>query len=152
MASRVEGPFDRAISVYAIYYAKNPDALFRAIKSLLVDGGLFFFCGPAYDNNMEMKAFLTSIGQTFTPGAAPFMEETGPAIAKEVFGEVRLSKFENALSFGSAEALWTYWSSHNMFDANVEDRFRTKAEEHFKTNKTFRAVKRVRGVLAISKN
>ena len=71
VAEKVSGKFDGCISAYAIYYARQPAPLFQFSHDRLRCGGVFFFCGPAPDNNMEMKAFLTAIGHSFVPGAAP---------------------------------------------------------------------------------
>lgn len=144
----IGGPFDRVLSAYAIYHSRQPEVLFRTIRSLLKSGGAFFFCGPAGDNNLEMKTFLTGIGRSFTPGNTPFMEETGPALARRYFDAVSLSTFENPITFDSPESMWTYWSSHNVFDAGLEQRFRDAAELHFAERGPFRTTKRVRGVLA----
>ena len=76
------------------------------------------------------------------------MEQTGQSIARSLFSDVQTSSFENPLDFDSPESMWTYWSSHNMFDASVEGRFRAKAEQHFRDRGGFRTVKRVRGVFA----
>src|ERR1019366_9952964 len=81
-----------------------------------------FFCGPSQRNNGELKEFHDSLwGRADRPvpatkGAAPFMEATGPDLVNEIFGNAEIFHFENPLRFDSPEALYSYWSSYNLYD------------------------------------
>jgi SAM-dependent methyltransferase len=147
---RVVGPFDRALASYALYYAREPEALIALVRSKLGPSGRFFFCGPGSDNNKELRDFHSSLrGETAPPtAAAEFMQVSGPELAEKHFGNARRVEFENPLSFDSAEALVGYWTSYNLYDASLETTFRAAAQRHFQVQRTFVTVKRVVGILS----
>ncbi len=149
------GPFDRAIACYSIYYAKRPEPLFRSLHAALQPGGILFFCGPSQRNNAELKELHDSLyARVNRPaparrGAAPFMEATGPGLAREIFGNAEVFNFENALRFDSPEALYSYWSSYNLYDESLDKTFQARAAEHFAHANAFETVKRVIGIRAV---
>lgn len=143
--------FERAISCYALYYVQDAERAIARLHDLLADGGVLFFCGPSYENNAELRRFHWALADREAPGPTPastFMEETGPALCRERFAEVERFSFENEMRFDSAEALAGYWSSYNLYDPALEDRFRAAADEHFAEHGVFTTAKRVVGVRA----
>jgi ubiquinone/menaquinone biosynthesis C-methylase UbiE len=143
--------FDRVLSSYALYYVKDPLRLFQLIQHALHPEGIFFFCGPARDNNVELKRFHYSLRGAEVPpviGAAVFMEDTGPELARQLFRSVKLTHFENPLRFDSPDALYSYWSSYNLYDQSLDAEFRSAAERYFHTHSFFQASKRVVGIKA----
>jgi SAM-dependent methyltransferase len=143
--------FDRVLSSYALYYAKHPPRLFKRIQQVLNTEGVFFFCGPAKENNVELKRFHYSLRGAEVPpvtGAAAFMEDTGPQLACQLFRKVELARFENPLCFDNPDALYSYWSSYNLYDQSLDVEFRSAAERYFQTHSVFQASKRVVGVKA----
>jgi SAM-dependent methyltransferase len=143
--------FDRVVASYSIYYTQRPEELFGFIHESLAPGGIFFACGPSSDNNAELKDFHFGLPGAPEPKgstAAIFLERTGPDILRRLFGAVETSHFENPLRFDSAEALYTYWSSYNLFDQRLAEAFRARAVQHFETHPTFTTVKRVVGIRA----
>jgi len=146
--------FDRVLGVYSLYYAKNPEALFRWIHSRLKSGGILFFCGPSAENNAELKRFHDALSsqpaERKLVEAAHFMEHSAPQWVRTLFSSVTLSTFENPLRFDSPQALFDYWSSYNLFDETLVDEFRAAVSEHFRTHSCFETVKRVVGVKAVS--
>jgi ubiquinone/menaquinone biosynthesis C-methylase UbiE len=144
--------FDRVLSSYALYYARNPSKVFHTIRSVLKSGGICFFCGPSRNNNIELRNFHYSLKGEATPiesGAPMFMEETGQQLAREMFSEVKIVEFQNALRFDSPEALYIYWSSYNLYDERLDEAFKHAAADHFRTNLKFETSKRVIGVYAV---
>jgi len=142
---------DRVVSSYSLYYAESPDTVFRALHRLMNTGGILFYCGPAKDNNDELKNFHYSLTGSRPPksgGAGEFMEETGPRLARELFAAVEMFSFENPLRFDSADALYAYWAAYNLYDACLEKEFKASAEQYFKTHQCFETIKRVVGVRA----
>jgi ubiquinone/menaquinone biosynthesis C-methylase UbiE len=143
--------FDRILSAYALYYANNPENVIKSMWNILKSEGVFFFCGPSKDNNRELKGFHYGLkgkqGPTETR-AAIFMEDTGPRIARKLFRAVRISVFENTLRFDSAEALYAYWSSYNLYEDDLDESFRRASAEHFSRSHMFITKKRVIGVKA----
>jgi SAM-dependent methyltransferase len=143
--------FDRVLSCYALYYARAPASVLRAVHSVLRPGGILFYCGPGRGNNAELKRLHRSIPGAHAEEEDPptrFMEEEGPGIAAELFGAVERSTFENPLRFDSAEALHSYWSAYFLYDPQLEPGFEAAARNHFERNATFTTVKRVVGIRA----
>ena len=147
----IQKTVDRVLSSYSLYYAESPDLVFRDLQRLLNPGGILFFCGPAKDNNDELKNFHYSLTGSRPPksgGAGEFMEETGPRLARELFAAVEMFSFENPLRFDSADVLYAYWAAYNLYDACLEKEFKASAEQYFKTHQCFETIKRVVGVRA----
>ena len=143
------GAFDVVLASYSLYYARDSARVFDAVYRALKAGGVFLFCGPAKDNNLELKRFHCALDGQRTPaetGAAVFMEETGPYLARRLFSKVELFSFENPLRFDSAEALYGYWSSYNLYDQKLDSAFRTAAIKHFQSHSIFETTKRAIGV------
>jgi SAM-dependent methyltransferase len=144
--------FSGVVGSYSLYYANDPVALFRNISSALNDGGRLFFCGPAYENNIEIRslsAIATSGSGLLTPTKpSQFMEDTALVICSSLFGSVEVFRFENHVRFTSVRDLVDYWTSHNLFRPDALDRFTALAKEHFERSDQFVNVKRGIGVLA----
>jgi SAM-dependent methyltransferase len=129
--------FDCIISSYAFYYSQDAAAVLAKVSKKLKTGGTIFICGPAYRNNQGIKNLLMKVGVTFGEGSAPFMEKEGPQLFEHQFGNVETTYFENDIVFPNAEEVWKYWSSHNMFDASIENQFKSELAAHFEVNETF---------------
>jgi SAM-dependent methyltransferase len=150
-AEPCDARFDRAISCYALYYAVDQERVVARIRELLQPGGVLVFCGPSYENNGELRRFHWALADADAPGPTPastFMEDTGPALCRARFSTVERFEFTNEMRFDSADALVAYWSSYNLYDPALEDRFRAAAHEHFAGSDTFVTAKRVIGVRA----
>ena len=144
--------FDRVVGSYSLYYSKNPVKLIETVYNHLNSGGIFFFCGPSKDNNAELKMFhnkLLKDQELPESKSAVFMEVTGPAIANNFFLKVDNFTFENVLEFDSANALYDYWCSYNLYDPKIADDFKAASEQWFKNNNKFKTVKRVLGIRAV---
>jgi SAM-dependent methyltransferase len=146
-----ENSFDRILSSFSLYYSQNPYNVIGTVYTSLKNGGIFFFCGPSKDNNAELKSFhnkIKGINNSQLSGGALFMEETGQEITKEIFSSIEIFHFENKLNFDSPEALYSYWSSYNLYDREIENNFIAEAKRHFKENNAFETTKRVLGIKA----
>lgn len=152
VAASLEGMrFDRVSSCYALYYANDPDLVFRCVRTALKDEGLFFFCGPSTENNAELKRFhYTLLGRTpeSETAASMFMAGTGRELASQYFASVQISTFENVLAFDSAESLYRYWSSYNLYEKSIDSEFKLAAARHFERHEVFETRKRVVGIQA----
>ena len=143
--------FDRILSSYSLYYTSDAEHVIRSIWKKLKAGGILFYCGPSSKNNLELKKFHYSIlGKKEAPimGASIFMEGVGREKTIEVFDKVDTVSFENILRFDSAQALYSYWSSYNLYDKSIDSQFVYAAQEHFKNNNVFETVKRAIGIRA----
>lgn len=146
-----ENTFDRALSSFSLYYSKNPYSVVKTIWTSLKNDGIFFFCGPAKDNNAELKDFhnkIKGVQNSSLVGGALFMEITGQKIATDIFGKIEVFHFENKLSFDSHESLHKYWSSYNLYDKYLENKFISEAIIHFNNHSVFETTKKVIGVKA----
>jgi len=144
--------FNRIVSSYSLYYSENPEKVIKTIWNSLITDGVLFFCGPSKDNNRELKMLHYGLmGRPIPPetGGAAFMGDIGQRVARQVFRKVEIVLFENPLRFDSAEALYTYWSSYNLYDEKLGDSFKSASNEHFNNNSVFETIKRVIGVKAI---
>ena len=150
--SELDGPFDRIVSCYALYYAVDAGPLFALFAAALRESGLLFFCGPSRRNNAELLRFCADVsGEEMPDRPDPiieFMEHTGVALARSTFDEVEELEFENPLRFDSAEAVLTYWRSYNLYDASLEAAFGAAITRHFEHEPVFETVKRVLAVRA----
>ena len=117
--------FDNVISSYSFYYANNYDGLIKNVYQSMKKGAKIFVCGPSRKNNMEMKNFLTKVGVEFGEGSAPFMEDELPKLFKKYFGNFENIEATNTIEFPSENDVWRYWSSHNMFNQEIEKKFKT---------------------------
>lgn len=147
-----EGRFDRALSCYALYYADDQERLLDRIHALLQPGGVLFFCGPSRANNRELRELHFGLLGEPVPDATPaqrFMEDDAPAWCEARFASVERLAFTDEMRFDSADALVGYWSSYNLYDPALDERFRAAADEHFATNDVFVSAKRVVGIRAV---
>lgn len=153
LATHLQGKcFDRVVSSYALYYSKDSVKIFNTISRALNARGVLFFCGPREGNNSELKSFHYNLKNMPIPPetkAVSFMEDTGQSLAREFFGNVEIFRFDNPIRFNSADAMYNYWRSYNLFDAELEAQFKFAVSEYFRTNSIFETVKRVMGVRAI---
>ena len=143
--------FDRVLGSFSLYYTGDAPGLFDRIHDALRPDGVLFFCGPAPDNNEELKSFHYGLrGQDPPPDgpAATFMSVTAPTLVRDRFSDVQLLTFENPLRFDSAEALYAYWTSYNLYDPDRDADFRLAADQHFSRHSYFSSTKRVIGVKA----
>lgn len=146
-----ENVFDCVLGSYSVYYSKRPSKVFSVVHRILKPGGVFFFCGPAKGNNLEIRKFHYGIKGGRVPpkdGASMFMEKTGKNLAQKLFDDVRAFRFQNPLRFNSPEALYDYWSSYNLYDESIDSAFRDAAAKYFKKHSVFKTIKRVVGIKA----
>jgi len=147
-----ENTYDRVVSSYSLYYAENPEYVIKTLWDAIHPGGILFFCGPSNGNNDELKSFhysLAGVSVSVDSQASNFMEGAGQRITRQFFNEVDIVNFENPLQFDSAESLYTYWSSYNLYEEKLDNIFRKAATEYFSKSSFFVTTKRVIGVRAV---
>jgi len=141
--------FNKVISSYAFYYSVDREDLLNKIEKSMRTKSSIFICGPSQQNNLEIKKLLHDIGVEFGEGSAPFMDDIAPNLFKKIFGNVETDILTNKLEFPSAEEVWKYWSSHNMFNKSIENKFQEALLEHFKSNQTFVLTKIIKGIFSV---
>lgn len=109
--------FDRAVGSYSLYYANDPERLFKFLGQHV---GAIVFCGPGHDNNRELRELT---GKTSPTEPAKFMEEIAPQVCSRHFSRVEAFRFENEVRFPTGEAVRDYWRSHNLFDPSFKNDF-----------------------------
>lgn len=145
--------FHRVLSSYSLYYSKTPEKVMEYVHNIMQPGGVFFFCGPRTGNNIEIRRMHYSLKKEEVPEdkTGVFMERDSWQLAKKFFSKVERFYFQNPVRFDSAEALYKYWSSYNLYDTKLDSAFKNAANDHFKKNSVFETVKRVIGVKATKK-
>lgn len=154
LAVATEGQmFDRVVGCYSLYYVDDAATLVRTIHGRLAPGGMLFICGPAYDNNLELRQLVAEVtgNGTVMAHSAPsiFMEETAHALVQDRFDTVSLSRFENLITYPDAEAVAMYWRSHNLFDPNFDAAFCAAIRARFAADGGFVNCKKGLGIKAI---
>lgn len=144
--------FDGIVGSYSLYYAADPDRLFRTASQLLNRSGRLFFCGPADDNNLELRRLIgeaTGNDAVLEPTRPSiFMESQAPDLCRKYFGEVEKFEFENEVVFKSADDLITYWSSHNLHNPAFDEQFAGLAKQEIERSAPFVNHKRGIGIRA----
>ncbi len=77
------------------------------------------------------------------------MEETERETTFSLFSRVEILELQNTVRLDSADGLFSYWSSRNLYDQDIAEAFRTAANSHFEANSSFEITKCVTGVKAI---
>ena len=101
-----------------------------------------------------MKSFhnkIKGLDESPLSGGALFMETAGQEITKEIFANIEISHFENELKFNSHDVLHNYWSSYNLYDKTIENKFVNESKKHFSEHSFFITTKRVIGIKAVKK-
>lgn len=149
---RERAVFDVVFCCFALYYAREPEKVLQIVHRALRPGGVVFFCGPASDNNLELKRFHSAVKLVQIPVAievSVFMEKAGPELASRIFGNVEISRFENDLRFDTPESLYSYWRSYNLYEPTMDIAFKLAAEKYFREYSFFLTTKRVIGVRSV---
>jgi len=144
--------FERALACYSLYYADDQERVIDRIHEVLEPGGVLFFCGPSRANNRELRELHFGLLGEPVPGATPaqaFMEDDAPRWCEARFATVERHEFTDAMRFDSADALVGYWSSYNLYDPALDERFRAAADAHFAEHDEFVSAKRVVGIRAV---
>ncbi len=140
--------FDRVVSSYSLYYSKNPSILMETISKILSKDGIFFFCGPSNSNNQEVRDFIKSLDSNSIKAENKSVKIIDYFIekhARNYFKKIESFSFDNPIIFKNAKNLYDWWSSHNLFEPHLKEKFLIKANNYFTKNKFFCNTKKVRG-------
>lgn len=142
--------FDIVTSCYAFYYAEQPRALVRFVAEALRPSGTFFVCGPATNNNTELKELVAEAsGVAPEPSVAAIVlhDECLPE-CRDQFADVTTEVFENGMRFETVDDLLDYWRNHNLYDAALEQAVAERARAWFDTHPVFTLGKRAIAIRA----
>ena len=145
--------FHRVVGSYSLYYVDDADKLFHTIYDMLLPGGVFFLCGPAFNNNIELRRLVADASGETSPlsDTAPsiFMEETAQHLAHKIFDVVSVSRFQNPIVYPKPNDVIQYWRNHNLFDAALENQFVRVVQNQFVNDGSFENSKRGIGIKAV---
>lgn len=141
--------FDLIISSYAIYYAQDPVALLKGLRSILTDRGVVFVCGPGDGTNREIYDTVNSFIHDASAQLKPVDDFLGPTQIREIgnmYSQFTISRLKNQILFDSANGVISWWKHHNSFISSVSDSVENNIRTHFETNNIFSLSKNVLGV------
>jgi len=151
--------FERILSTYAIYYARDMVGLIRALREHLAPGGQAFHCGFGRGSNQEIIAIVNraaggdpdrrGIGGVASEGLASIEDFiTAPQIEalRASYARVEVVRLENRIDFPSADALMRWWANHNSFRPALEEQVRREVASVVQTRGIFALAKNVVGV------
>ncbi len=143
--------FDRVVGGHALFYMKQPQMVFKAIRQALKPGGLCFLYGSSRKDLAELRLFHASLnGEPGDCRELLFIEQVGVPTARDTFSQVEFSKLECPLRFTSPDALYTYWRSSALYEETLERSFRAATIQHFQKYSAFETAQRLIGIRAIN--
>ena len=137
--------FDLIMSIYALYYVKNPEKLLSILKTKLKKNGRIAVMSPYKKNNDEWYNFLSSfmeIPKEVESVSEKFMDEEVIPFAKANFNSIETSNFENKITIPSYNDLKNYWLSNIYQKPEFNSSFKMNAKDFLKKNKVFVITKR----------
>ena len=137
--------FDIITSIYALYYAGDPQKALAAMKNKLKIGGKIAVMSPYKRNNEEWYNFLSTFIKI--PGkiewiADNFMDNEVLPFAKRNFKKVDTHNFENKITVPSNQDLEKYWKSNIYHKEEYDGEFSKHAADFFRKNSKFVITKR----------
>jgi ubiquinone/menaquinone biosynthesis C-methylase UbiE len=141
--------FDLIISSYAIYYAQDPVALLKGLRSILTDQGVVFVCGYGNGTNREFYDIVNSFINNSSAQLKPIDDFLGLTQIREIadmYSHFTISRLKNQILFDSADGVLSWWKHHKSFVSSVADRVEDIIRTHFETNNIFSLSKNVLGV------
>ncbi len=142
--------FDLIVSSYAIFHATDMVGLIKDLRSLLVDQGQLFICGPGEGTNREMLQLLNRV--IVNPASRPnpqqdFISIVQIAEAARDYASVETSRLMNEIRFKTPHALLGWWRNHSSHIPSADHDVDQAVTKHFKLLDEFRMTKNVLGVL-----
>lgn len=135
-----DSSFDTVISVYALYYAGNPEKVLEVLKRKIKEEGKIAVMAPYKGNNDEWYAFLRQfmkIPEKVEAVSEEFMDKVVLPFAEKNFSDVEKHEFVNRITIPSFEDLKDYWVS-NVYHKEEYDRdFEAYARKHMERNGAF---------------
>jgi 2-polyprenyl-3-methyl-5-hydroxy-6-metoxy-1,4-benzoquinol methylase len=141
--------FDLVLSTYAIYYARDPVAVLRALSSLVSDGGTVFVCGPGQGTNREIIDIVNAVALGTAARTAPTIDFFAQSQIDEIAKSYRttdVARLENEIAFDSPTELLEWWRHHNSFVPAADAEVQRQIEQHFARHARFALTKNVLGV------
>ena len=117
--SKLKMKFDKIISSYAFYYAKNPITLLKTCKNFLKPSGMFLITAPCYPHTLTEFAKKT---KTLPHQAEKYIDfgkkKLEPFIKKK--SKKKIYQFKNRLSFKNKNDLLDFYRSTIFYNKSKE--------------------------------
>jgi len=123
--SKLKIKYDKIISSYAFYYAKNPIDLIKSCKSYLKPNGIFLITAPCYPHTLTEFAKKTKTLPNQAERYIDFGKKKLEPFIKKNFKK-KIYKFRNKLVFKSKNDLLTFYRS-TVFYKNSKEKDLIKA-------------------------
>ncbi len=140
--------FDRILSTYAVYYARDMVGLLIGLRENLAPGGLAFHCGYARGSNQEMIDIVNRTGAA--SNLAPiedFISTEQVERLRLAYGRVQVVRLENRLAFATADAVMRWWENHNSYRPELAEPVRCAVAAVVDEFGVFSLTKNVVGIL-----
>jgi ubiquinone/menaquinone biosynthesis C-methylase UbiE len=152
--------FERILSTYAIYYARDMVGLIRELRTNLADGGQAFHCGFGRGSNQEIIAIMNRVASTRAGGGAasgggpsggvlPIEDFIAPRQIEQLratYAQVDVARLENHIDFPSTEAVLRWWTNHNSYRPELLEQVRREVAAVVDAQGVFTLTKSVIGV------
>lgn len=126
LADQVE-EYDLAISVYALYYARDPKSVLKSIFNHLSHGGRLCVVGPDSPNGLvELARQFHSI-PTSVDDSLQFRIATVEPFFKSHFDNVEIHILNNPLRFADPDLLAEFYGQTTYFDSSAKEDIRKLA-------------------------
>ncbi len=151
--------FDRILSTYAVYYARDMIGLMIELRGNLAPGGFAFHCGFARGTNQEMIDIINRAGAAADAGLAgggagrasahidDFISSEQIERLRATYARVQVVRLENRLTFSSADAVTHWWENHNSYRPELAEPVRRAVGAVVDSCGVFSLTKNVVGVL-----
>ena len=108
-------------------------------KDYLLKDKNYFYFGVKIILEEGWKTYWKNPGEAWAPMSIDFNDNSG-ILEKEILFpfpkkftdyEIETIGYENEIIFPNETEVWKYWSSHNMYDEKIEDKFKSELVAHF---------------------
>ena len=144
-ASLQNNLFDLIMSIYALYYVKNPEELLSLLKTKLKKNGKISVMAPYKGNNLEWYSFLNKFME-MPPEigfiADNFMDNIVIPFAEHNFKNMASFQFQNKVIIPSHKDLELYWKSNSYHKEEFDEEFEQYSADFFDKNENFQITKK----------
>ena len=112
--------FDKIISSYALYYAKNPIKVIQECSNYLKPNGYFLITAPCYPHTLIEFADIQKILTNEVKKQINFSSQKLEKFLLKKKIKNKVFKFKNILKFRNKEDLLTFYRSTVFYDKNKE--------------------------------
>ena len=149
--------FDVVSCCFAIYYFLDIEGFLLDIRRILKEGGRIFIIGPTLENAKDMILFHSRItGREVLQLREKRMRDEIIPLAKKFFKPVKISIFDNPITFPDSQSFLDYYASTLLFKESSDNpekrmeylrKMKKQADEIIKQDGAIELRKQVYGIL-----